>query len=108
MLDDFRGLSPQSDAADWVEGGRFSGRTIGASLTAMDVRALGLDMPVPFFIIQGRDDHITGLEPARAYAADIRAPKKGFVAIEGGHFACFTNPGEFVQALGKYVKPLVQ
>jgi proline iminopeptidase len=104
MLDDFRA---HGDCADWIAGGRFSGSTIGMATPAMDMRTLGLDMPVPFFIFQGRDDHITGAEPARAYAADIRAPAKACVALEGGHYACFTNPEQFVAALSTHVLPLV-
>ena len=107
LLDDFRATSPTNrDAADWIEGGRFSGRTVGMSLTTLDMRELGLSMPVPFFILQGQDDHITGLEPARAYASDIRAPAKGFFPIEGGHYACFTNPDAFVGALKEKIRPL--
>ncbi len=63
-------------------------------------------MAIPFFIVQGRDDHLTGLEPARAYAEELQAPKKTFVAIDGGHYACFTNPDAFVGALRRYVRPL--
>ncbi len=98
MLDDFR-AQRSKDAADWMEGGKFSGNTIGMTMPTMDMDTLGLDMPVPFFIIQGRDDHITGMEPARAYAAEVRAPLKAFVPIDGGHYACFTNPSAFVPAL---------
>lgn len=108
MMDDYRGHPPypKGDIADWMEGARFSGNTIGNSLTSMDVRALGLDMPIPFFIVQGRDDHLTGSEPARVYIEELRAPKKAFVPIDGGHYACFTNPDAFVAALRKYVRPL--
>jgi pimeloyl-ACP methyl ester carboxylesterase len=104
MLDDFRA---SGDSADWIAGGRFSGSTIGMATPAMDMRALGLDMPVPFFIFQGRDDHITGAEPARAYAADIRAPAKGYVALDGGHYACFTSTDQFLGAMRTHVLPLV-
>lgn len=107
MIDDFRSTSPASrDAHDWIEGGNFSGKTVGASLTTLNMRELGLDMPIPFFVVQGVDDHITGLEPARTYANDIEAPAKAFAAIEGGHYACFTNPTAFVGALKKYARPL--
>jgi pimeloyl-ACP methyl ester carboxylesterase len=108
MVDDFRGHPPypKGDVADWVEGARFSANTIGSSLSTMDVRALGLEMPIPFFIVQGRDDHLTGLEPARAYAEDSRSTAKAFVPIDGGHYACFTNPDAFVGALRKYARPL--
>ena len=104
MLDDFRA---HGDAADWIAGGRFSGSTIGMATPVMDMRTLGLDMPVPFFIFQGREDHITGAAPARAYAADIRAPAKGYVALDGGHYACFTSTDQFLGALRSYVLPLV-
>lgn len=108
VVNDFRGKPPypKGDVADWVEGGRFSGKTIGMNAGAMDMRALGLDMPVPFFVVQGREDHIAGFEPARAYCEDVRAPAKAFVPIDGGHYACFTNPDAFVGALNKYARPL--
>jgi pimeloyl-ACP methyl ester carboxylesterase len=108
MIDNFRGNPPypKGDVADWMEGARFSGNTIGMRAPVMDMRTLGLDMPIPFFIVQGRDDHITGAEPARVYAEDIRAPTKGFFPIDGGHYACFTNPDAFVGALRSHVRPL--
>jgi pimeloyl-ACP methyl ester carboxylesterase len=108
MIEDFRGHAPYpaGDVADGVNGVHFSGNTIGPAMISMDMRTLGLDMPVPFFIVQGRDDHITGFEPARLYAEDVRAPKKAFVPMEGGHYACFTNPGAFVSALREQVRPL--
>ncbi len=109
MIEDFRGHAPYpvGDVADWVDGVHFSTNTIGPTMITMDMRTLGLDMPVPFFIFQGRDDHVTGAEPARAYAADIRAPAKGYVALDGGHYACFTDPDQFVGALRTHVLPLV-
>jgi hypothetical protein len=78
MIEDFQGHSPYpaGDVADWVNGSTFSGNTIGSAIITMGMRTLGLDMPIPFFIVQGRDDHITGFEPARLYAEDVRAPKK--------------------------------
>ena len=76
--------------------------------TSFDARALGLDVPVPFFVIQGREDHITPFEVAQAYFAEVRAPKKAFLPIAGGHYACFTNPIEFVDALRRHVRPLTK
>jgi pimeloyl-ACP methyl ester carboxylesterase len=108
MIEDFRGHAPYpaGDVADWVNGVSFSANTIGPTMITMDMRALGLDVPIPFFIVQGRDDHITGLEPARLYAEDVRAPKKAFVPMRGGHYACFTNAEAFVTALCERVRPL--
>jgi hypothetical protein len=34
----------------------------------------------------------------------LAAPSKRFVEISGGHFACFTNPGEFVPALRDFIR----
>ena len=108
MIDDFRGHAPypSGEVADWVNGARFSGNTIGPTMISMDMRTLGLDMAVPFFVFQGVDDHITGFEPARLYAESVRAPIKAFVPVDGGHYACFTNPNVFIGALNKHVRPL--
>jgi pimeloyl-ACP methyl ester carboxylesterase len=108
MIEDFKSHPPHTtgDATDWVNGTRFSGSTVGATMGAEDLRTLGLDMPIPFFVLQGRDDHITGFAPAKAYAEVVSAPVKAFVPIDGGHYACFTNPEAFVGALRKYVRPL--
>lgn len=89
----------KGDAADWVAGFNFSQERVLPAVTSFDARVLGLDFKVAFFIIQGRDDHVTFFADTKAYAAELRAPRKGFVAIDGGHFACFTNPTEFVPAL---------
>jgi|HubBroStandDraft_1064217.scaffolds.fasta_scaffold19623_3 pimeloyl-ACP methyl ester carboxylesterase len=91
------------DVADWIAGGAFTASKLGPTLLAFDARALGLDMPIPFFVIQGRDDHVAPVEAARAYVHDVRAPAKAFVLIDGGHFALFTNPDGFVAALRRCV-----
>ena len=99
---------PQSgDAADWVAGGAFSIPKLSPVVFDLDIRKLGLDYPMPMFVIQGRDDHAVGFEPARAWMDEVRSPKKAFVAIDGGHFACFTNPKGFVGALREHVLPVV-
>ena len=104
----FIGPSPptQGDAADWIAGSRFTFSHLAPVEYALDARALGLDFAIPFFVIQGRDDHIAPFDVAQAYVAQVRAPKKAFVAIDGGHYACFTNAKAFVEALRHYVRPL--
>lgn len=89
----------KGDAADWVAGFNFSQERVLPAVTSFNARAVGLDFKVPFFIIQGRDDHVTAFADTKAYVAEVRAPRKAFVAIDGGHFACFTNPTEFVPAI---------
>jgi fermentation-respiration switch protein FrsA (DUF1100 family) len=57
-------------------------------------------------VIQGRDDHIAPFEVAKTYVAEVRAPKKAFIPIAGGHWACFTNVTAFLEALRENVRPL--
>lgn len=92
--------------ADWLAGSNFTFTRVASIETVFDARDLGLDMPVPYFVIQGRDDHITSPDAAQAYLAEVHAPKKAFVPIDGGHWACFTNAPAFIEALQKYVRPL--
>ena len=104
----FPSTPPPGDAAAWIAGGAFTGARLSPVETTLDARRLGLDIAIPFFVIQGREDHIAPFDVAQAYLAEVRAPKKGFIPIAGGHYACFTNPTEFVDALRRYVRPLAQ
>jgi pimeloyl-ACP methyl ester carboxylesterase len=111
VFDAFIGPSPaptQGDVADWIAGSRFTFTHLAPVEYSLDARALGLDFAIPFFVIQGRDDHIAPFDVAQAYVAEVRAPKKAFVPIDGGHWACFTNTKEFVEALRQHVRPLAQ
>lgn len=71
-------------------------------MVAEDLPSLGYDFPVPFFVIQGTNDHITPTDLARDNFERIQAPRKVFLVIENtGYFAVMTKPIEFVQALDK-------
>lgn len=99
-------LPTHGAAADWIAGGRFTGEKLAPIEYSLDARKLGLDCSIPFFVIQGRDDHIAPFAVAQAYVAEVRAPKKAFIPIAGGHWACFTNATAFVAALRQHVRPL--
>ena len=71
-----------------------------------DARAGGLDLKVPYFVIQGRDDPRCPPEFARAFVNQVHAPAKNFTAIDGGHFACLSNPTGFLNALDSDVLTL--
>jgi pimeloyl-ACP methyl ester carboxylesterase len=104
----FIGAGPppaRGDVADWVAGFAFSQARALPAVAAFDARQVGVAFEVPFFVIQGRDDHVTAFAAAEAYVAEIRAPRKAFVPIDGGHFACFMDSKEFVDTLGKLVLP---
>ncbi len=105
----FTGSPPppkEGEVADWMGGMDFTFPRLAPLETLLDAWKLGLDIPVPYFVIQGRDDHITSYEAAQAYVADVRAPKKAFIPIDGGHWACLTNGTAFIEALQHYVRPL--
>jgi pimeloyl-ACP methyl ester carboxylesterase len=100
--DAFTGSPPfpeRGEVADWFGGMNFSTPKLMPVISSYDARKLGLDVPVPFFVIQGRDDHVTPFDVAERYVAEVRAPVKKFIPIDGGHFACFTHSAEFVSAL---------
>lgn len=97
---------PQGEAADWSAGSNFSGQHLARFLITGDLHKLDLDMPIPFFVVQGRDDHTAGFEPAKAYIGEVHAPAKAFVPIDGGHYACFTSADQFVATLDKYARSL--
>lgn len=75
-------------------------------LLQADLRMLGCDFPIPFFVIEGDDDRFTYTELAKSYYDCIRAPHKEFLLIPGGHFAMMTSAGAFRDALVRHVRPL--
>jgi pimeloyl-ACP methyl ester carboxylesterase len=99
---------PGSDVAAWTAGGAFSIPRLLPDIFGLDITRLGYDFALPMVVIQGRDDHVTSFEAARDWLEQVRAPAKAFVPIDGGHFACFTNPDGFVGALRQHVLPLVR
>jgi fermentation-respiration switch protein FrsA (DUF1100 family) len=64
------------------------------------------DFSLPIFVLQGTDDHVASFAEVQKYEGEIRAPLKALVPISGGHFACFTNSREFVEALRSHLLPL--
>ena len=101
-------LPAHGDVADWVGASGFSIPRLLPLLIGYDARKVGLDIPVPFFVVQGRDDHVTPIDAAEAFVAEARAPVKRLIPIAGGHFACFTDAAGFVAALRQYVRPIVR
>jgi len=76
------------------------------ALVAMDLPRQGYHMPLPFFIIQGEEAHITPTELAAEYFRRIRAPLKRMVLLKrAGHLAYATNRKEFLDAHVKHVRP---
>jgi pimeloyl-ACP methyl ester carboxylesterase len=84
--------------AYWHGFQRMSGMT--DTVLSMDLPALGMDFKLPFFIIDGAEDHIAPPELAGAYLQRVRAPIKRMTLIPGaGHFAPMTHAPAFATEL---------
>jgi pimeloyl-ACP methyl ester carboxylesterase len=99
---------PKPRAATWLTGYYFEASKLGKEVEVFDATTSALNLAVPYILIQGREDRITPSVPAKAYFDKVQSTGKVFVPIKGGHYACFTNSGDFVAALQKYVLPLVR
>lgn len=105
----FTGAPPfpeTGDVADWVGGFIFSSQALTPDVLAFDAYATGPSAEIPVVMIQGRDDHVTPTDVVAQFVADLRAPSKALVLIEGGHFSCYTNAITFSSALAEHVRPL--
>ena len=99
---------PNPAGATWLAGYHFEAGKVGKQMAAFDAMSDAGDLPVPYILIQGREDRLTPLVLAEEYFDKVRSKGKVFVAIDGGHFACFTNADQFIAALRKHVMPLVR
>jgi len=70
------------------------------------MKDLGLEFTVPIFFFQGTEDFTTPTQLARQFLNAIKAPRKEFVLIPGGHFAVFMNSDQFLKELVVHVGPL--
>ena len=110
--DAFTGPKPypaKGEIADWVGGYIFTSnvlvpRTIGKEL----IDIVGFDIPLPFVVIQGRDDHITPTDVVRDYFARVQAPSKALVEIRAVTFAATRIQKDFWTRYGQHVLPIVR
>jgi pimeloyl-ACP methyl ester carboxylesterase len=95
------------DVNDWLDGQNLSAVRLVPQTSKLAPRALAGDFALPVLVIQGADDFTTPTALARSFVDSIRAPRKTFVAIEGGgHFAVFMRSSAFLRELVSRVRPL--
>jgi pimeloyl-ACP methyl ester carboxylesterase len=75
-------------------------------MLAFDARRLGLEFGVPMFFFQGERDAYSVTSEVRAYEAEIRAPKKMLVLVEGGGHSCIFMRDGFLRLLNSHVRPV--
>jgi pimeloyl-ACP methyl ester carboxylesterase len=69
-----------------------------------DLRPLGYDFRVPFFIIQGENDWEAPTDLAAEYFQHVRAPYKEYIPITGGHWAAMIHMQDFRDLLVAHVR----
>jgi pimeloyl-ACP methyl ester carboxylesterase len=88
----------------------FDGQILGDRLVQQTKSSgpaeLGLEFSIAMFVFEGDEDFTTPTALARHYVESMKAPRKEFVPIHGGHFAVFMHSDEFLQELVKRVRPL--
>ncbi len=94
------------DINDSHDGQMLSGERLVPQARSERPKDLGLDFAIPIFFFQGAEDFTTPTELARQYFSSIKAPRKRFVPITGGHFAVFMNSDQFLRELVTRVRPL--
>ena len=95
------------DIRSWLKGFAATRDAMFAQFMQWDARALGTDFEIPFFLFQGASDVVTLTQPAVDYFAEVSAPDKALVLIDGAsHFCAFTHPVPFLAALRHHVLPL--
>jgi len=96
------------DIKNVQKGMEFSTSKLFDELMSFDLRTLGSNVTIPYFIFQGEKDILTPVAAAKDYFDNIIAPQKKFVLIQNaGHLAAFCNPDQFLRELLTYVRPLV-
>ena len=95
------------DVNDAIEGQLFSGEHLVKQTARLGPADLGLAFEVPIFVFQGAEDFTTPTTLAREFVDRVQAPRKEFVAFEGGgHFAVFMHGDRFLRELIDRVRPL--
>lgn len=88
-------------------GFKYSATALFDEFRTFDARRLETCFDVPFFLFQGERDVITLTSLAEEYFAEVEAPVKVMSLIKNaGHFAAFTQPEQFLDALLTYVHPV--
>ena len=94
------------DINDDTDGQILSGDRLFDPCRSQGPKELGLDFSLPMFVFEGDEDFTTPTALARRYFKLMKAPRKQFVPIHGGHFAMFIHSDEFRRELVKGVCPL--
>lgn len=88
------------------DGQLLSGERLFPQMKSLTMNDLGLEFALPIFFLQGTEDFTSPTALAQQYLKRIKAPRKKFVTIPGGHFAVFMSSDRFLKELVSRVRPL--
>ena len=94
------------DMNDDGDGQMLSGEKLFSQTRSTTMKDLGLQFAVPVYFFQGTEDFTCPTALAREYMDALKAPRKEFVPIAGGHFAVFMNSDQFLKELVTRARPL--
>ena len=94
------------DITDSAEGQVLSADRLVPQTKSIGPADLGLEFSIPIFVFQGEEDFTTPTALAQHYLESIKAPRKVFLRINGGHFAVFMHSDQFLHELELRVRPL--
>lgn len=94
------------DITDSAEGQVLSADRLVPQTKSIGPADLGLEFSIPIFVFQGEEDFTTPTSLAQHYLESIKAPRKVFLRINGGHFAVFMHSDQFLHELEVRVRPL--
>ena len=95
------------DLDDWVAGQALSAQLLSRQQRELAGQRLQGSFAVPIFVIQGAQDCHAPAPLAMRWLAQIQAPRKQYVPIEGaGHYAVFMRSDEFLRQLTAALRPL--
>jgi len=94
------------DLYDSRDGQNLSSERLVPQTRSFTSKDLGLEFRVPMFFFQGTEDFTSPIALAKQYLGAIKAPRKEFVPIDGGHFAVFIHSDQFLEELVARVRPL--
>ncbi len=95
------------DLDDWLDGQALSAQLLARQQRELSPRRLEGAFAVPIFLIQGAEDCSAPAPLAMHWLADIQAPRKQYISIDGaGHYAVFMRSAEFLRQLSAALRPL--
>ena len=94
------------DINDDTDGQILSGERLFDQSRSRGPKELGLEFSLPMFVFEGDEDFTTPTALARQYFKSMKAPRKQFVPIHGGHFVMFIHSDEFLRELVNRIRPL--